>query len=370
MQLQLLLRSLNKFPAHLAVARSTAFIATSSFAALACTLGCGSGIQPSTAPQGSAVPTASAQGPQLGYLWLDSDRTLRPILGVAGASQIGQSLVPAGTYTGAVTAAAANIAVLQDSDGVFEVMKLPSGKPASLTVKLPAGATIRLSPSATSALLYTPGSSSASLVTGLLSTPQSQAIKLAGSIVDSAVSDSGAIATESAQGSSLALAVTAASGRSVALASLGSAGGLAFLPNRDDLLFADGTANNVTLVRSASSAPTSTPIQTSLLKSPSALGVSNSGRWVLVVNAATQTLVRIDLSNLSTASVVCSCTPTEASVLTDEGAFRVTNVKSGANWVVDASTPAPRTLFIPALPQATNTSLVAAKGAAPEVASK
>ena len=337
--------------------------------ALAATLGCGNGVLPSVGGQSAAVPTASAQGPQLGYLWLDADRTLRPILGVAGASQIGQSLVPAGTYIGAASNAAANIAILQDSDGSFDLMRLPSGSPASLSIQLPAAATIRISPSATSALLYSSGSSAATLITNLLSTPQSQTLKLAGPIVDSAVSDTGTVAAEYTQGSSLSLSVIPPSGRAVPLASPGAAGGLSFLPGRDDLLFADGAANSATLVRSASSAPASSLVQTgTLLKSPSAVGVSGSGRWALVVNSAvnnsvssaTQTLARIDLNTLTTVSVPCACKPTEAAVLTDEGAFRVTNVKSGANWIVDASPSSPRTLFIPALPQNAKSSLIAA----------
>jgi hypothetical protein len=349
--------------------RTAAVAAISLAGVLAATLGCGSGTLQAVSSQSSAVPTASAQGPQLGYIWLDSDRTLRPILGVAGASQIGQSLVPAGTYVGAVSAAAANIAVLQDSDGSFDLMSLPSGSPTALAVKLPAGAAMRLSPSATSALLYTPGATSASLVTGLLSSPQVQTVKFAGPITDSVVSDSGAVAAEYNQGTSVALSVMAASGRAVPAASLGSSGGLSFLPGHDDLLFADGTANTLTLMRSATSAPAISVIQTSsLLKSPSSLGVSGSGRWALVVNSsannpansATQTLVRIDLNTLTSVSVVCACKPTAAAVLTDDGAFRVTNVKSGANWIVDASSASPRTLFIPALPQAAKSSLIAA----------
>jgi hypothetical protein len=366
MQLQAPHRSTMNFQARfIPLRRTTAAAAISLAASMAATLGCGSGVVQSVTGQSSTVPTASAKGPQLGYLWLDADRTLRPILGVAGASQIGQSLVPAGTYVGAVSAAAANIAVLQDSDGSFDLMSLPSGSPAALAVKLPSGASMRLSPSATSALLYTPGSNAATLITNLRSTPQSQSLKLAGPIVDSAVSDSGTVAAEYTQGSSLSLSVIPASGHAVPVASVGAAGGLSFLSGGDDLLFADGAANSATLVRSASSAPASSLVQTgSLLKSPTALGVSGNGRWALVVNnsvnSATQTLARIDLTTLTTVSVSCTCKPTEAAVLTDEGAFRVTNVKSGANWIVDASASSPRTLFIPALPQAAKTSLVAA----------
>ena len=143
------------------------------FAVLTATVGCGSGLlgAGAAAPLNTAAPIASAKGPQLGYLWMASDKTLRPILGVTGASQVGQSVVPAGVYIGATASATASIAVLQDTDGALDLMTLPSGSPASLGLTLPVGARIRLSPAATSALLYTPGASSASLVTGLPLTP-------------------------------------------------------------------------------------------------------------------------------------------------------------------------------------------------------
>lgn len=347
--------------------RLTAVAAALSLAAaLTAPLGCGSGtFQSLPASQSAAAPTASALGPQLGYIWLASDSTLRPILGVAGSSQIGQSLVPAGTYTGAVTSATANLAILQDTEGAFDLMSLPSGSPVSLAVKLPAGAVMRLSPSASSALLYTTGANSASLVTGLPSTPQVSTVKFNGAIVDSAVADSGAVAAEYTQGNSVALSVTPVSGRSASVASLGAGGGLSFLTNRDDLLYADAAANTLTLLRSATSTPSSAQIQTSsLLKSPSAVGVSGSGRWALVVNtsagSAAQALVRVDLNALTSVSVPCNCKPTEAAVLNDEGAFRITNVQSGPNWIIDASPATPRTLFIPATPPPAKTSLIAA----------
>jgi len=366
MQLQAQHRSANSSQTRTSTDRRSITVASLLVTgAVMSTLGCGSGVVQSTVPQSIAVPTASANGPQLGYLWQDSDKSFRPILGVAGASQIGQSLVPAGAYAGAASSAVANLAILQDTEGAFDLMSLPTGKPASLAVTLPVGAAMRISPSATYALLYTPGSSSAALVTGLPASPQIQTIKFPGAILDASVSDTGSAAVEYGQTGSISLSVMSLSGRAVPVASIGQAGGISFLPGHDDLIFADAAANSVTLLRSSTSAPSSTLIQTSsLLKSPSAVGVSGSGRWALVVNnavnSATQTLVRIDLNTLTSVSVTCACKPTEAAVLTDDGAFRVTNVKSGANWIVDASAVTPRTLFIPALPQGSKTSLVAA----------
>lgn len=332
--------------------------------AVACAMvaitGCGGGVLGVTPPQSVATPVASAKGPQLGYLWIASDKTLRPILGVPGASQIGQSVVPAGVYAQAVASATSSIAVLQDTGGAFDLMMLPSGSVVSLNVTLPVGASIRLSPAATSALMYSPGATFATLVTGLLTTPAIHSIQAPGAISDSAVSDAGSVGFEYLQGSSTAIGVAPLDGRTAPIASVRAIGGLSFLPGVDDLLFADGSANTLTLMRSSSTAPSRFAIQTAqLLNGPSTVAVSGSGRWALVANRGNQNLVRVDLATLTGIAVACSCQPTTAATLADDGAFRVTDTQSGPNWMVDASIATPRLLFIPALPATQKTSLVA-----------
>ena len=364
MQLQAPLRSVRSTfrattPIFIMTGRRASVVSAIALAALVIT-GCGSGVLGGSQPQTIATPVASAKGPQLGYLWVASDKTLRPILGVPGASQIGQSVVPAGVYVAALASATASIAVLQDTDGAFDLMTVPSGSPASLGLTLPAGASIRLSPAATTALVYTPGAASASVITGLLSTPEVHTVSAPGVIADSAVSDSGAASFAYKQGSSFAIGVAALDGRFTPIASVKSVGGLNFLPGRDDLLFADATANTLTLIRTATTAPSISPIQTAqLLKSPLAVGISGSGRWALVANSGSQSLVRVDLTTLTSTGVSCSCKPTLAATLADDGAFRVTDALTGPNWMIDAASITPRTLFIPALPAQPKTSLVA-----------
>lgn len=322
--------------------------------------GCGSGVLSVNQTQNVPAPIASAKGPQLGYLWNATDKSLRPILGVSGASQIGQSVVPAGVYAGAAASATASIAVLQDTTGAFDFMTLPAGSPVSLGLTLAPGASIRLSPAAAAALVYTPGGTAATLITGLPSTPAVHTISAPGPIADSAVSDTGSVAFAYGQGSSLAIGVAALDGHSSPIASIKATGGLNFLPGRDDLLFADSVANSLTLIRSTTSAPASSLISTAqLLSSPAAVAISGSGRWALVTNTGSQNLVRVDLTTLTSTAVTCSCKPTIASTLADDGAFRVTDTVTGPNWIVDAASTAPRTLFIPALPAPAKNPLIA-----------
>lgn len=338
------------FPRPLANrSQRTLSLAAAGLCALALLSGCGSGL----GSVGTSAPPAIAatNGPQLGYLWVATDKTLRPILGVAGASQVGQSVVPAGAYQSAVTSAAGTFALMQAADASFDVVALPTGTSVALPVSLPSGATLRLSSSGAAAALYSPGASSAAVITGLPNSPVVRTVSASAPIVDAAVSDTGSIAVEVAQGSSLIANVVTLDGKSHTVASLGASGGLTFLPGRDDLLLVDSAANTLTLIASASSAPAASTFPTgTLLQAPLAVGVSQSGRWALVANSAGNGLVRLDLRQRTSSAVACACTPTLAAPLADDGAFRVTALPADPNWVVEANAATPRVLFLPAVP--------------------
>ena len=126
--------------------------------------GCGSGIHAPATSSGSAI--AAAAGPQLGYFWNQADQTLRPVLGIPGASQIGASVVAAGLYTTGAGSASSQLALLQESDGSLDVMSLPSGQPSHLSAQTAPGAQIRFSPLGQSAVLFKPGNAGVLLVTG------------------------------------------------------------------------------------------------------------------------------------------------------------------------------------------------------------
>ncbi|HEY0784836.1 MAG TPA: hypothetical protein VGD62_03135 [Acidobacteriaceae bacterium] len=322
----------------------------------------GCGVDSNAGRTGAAV--AAAQGPQLGYLWSPEERSLRPILGVPGASQIGQSVVPPGVYVNA--AVAASLALLEEPAG-FDLMTLPSGAPVRLAVPAPGTATaqIRLSPGGTSAALFVPGATTMTVVTGLSAAPaasqpgkanQIQNLTAAAPIEDAAVSDAGSAAVLTQQAGGMALAVLSASGRSTGTVVLKADGGLQFVGASDDLLVADAAANTLTLVRDASTLPAAALVATgTLLKAPLAVAASSAGRWAVVANSAEASVVRVDLTGQTQAQrVVCACKPTTAVALGSDGYFRVTTPTNapGAStpaWMVDATAATPRMLFIPAL---------------------
>jgi hypothetical protein len=322
-------------------------------ASLALLCGCGSGLGFSSTPVGpsSPIPSATTNGPQLGYFWNAADATLRPVMGIPGASQIGESVVPAGMYTAGAAASVSAVALLQAPDGSLDVMALPAGQPTHLSAATTTGAQVRFSPSGKSALVFTPGASSVVLVSGLTSTPAASSVATPFAIQEAALGDSGsfAIATGSAAGASIQ--IVGANGPATSVGSVGTLGGLAFASG-DGLLFADASNNTLTLVRNASTSPASAPVPTAaLLMTPAGLGVSPNGQWVLVANSADPSTVRVDLTAQNAPlKIACSCTPALVATVAGTATFRVTAPGNGPIWAVDAGASTPRSFFIPALP--------------------
>jgi hypothetical protein len=316
-------------------------------AALGALCGCGSGVGlPAGSTPNTATPAASTQGPQLGYFWNATDQTLRPILGVPGSSQVGQSVVAAGTYIAAAASPANSIAVLEEPDSSLDVMTLPSGQPVHVGGKVAvAGAQIRFSPSGKSAIVFAAGSTAIALIAGLPSAPSATIIASPTAVLDAAVSDAGSVAVAASSSTGVSIQIGA-----TAVGNAGALGGLSFTSG-DDLLFADAAANTLTLVHNASSKPS--PVQVpsaALLMTPAGLGVSQNGQWALVANSGEASAIRIDLTGQNAPlRIACNCTPALVTPLSGMGTFRITAPGAGALWAVDAGVSAPRSFFIPAL---------------------
>jgi len=321
-------------------------------AALLC--GCGGNLQSTGVSLGGGsqtAPMASARGPQLGYIWISADRTLRPVLGVAGASQIGQSVVPAGMYVAGAASAVSRTAVLQEADGSLDIMAMPSGQPLHLAASLAADANIRFSPSGRSALLFNPGGSQLALVTALTSAPSVTALASPSPVVDAVVSDAGNVAVASSASTGVSIRLLTAKG-APQVDNVGALGGLTF-SGADDLLIADAAANTLTLIRNASTAPTPSIAPTSgLLNKPSAVGVTAGSRWAVVANSGESSVVLVDLSGQAApARIACGFAPSVVAPMAGDGVFRLTGLNSGPVWALDAGASTPHAFFIPGLPQ-------------------
>jgi hypothetical protein len=316
--------------------------------------GCGGNVASSTGSSGiSSAPLAVKAGPQLGYAWVAGDQSLRPILGIAGSSLFGQSVVPAGTYVLGAASVRSGIALLQAADGPLYAMTLPSGPPQRIGAGVfPLATQIVFAPNGQSALLLTPGATTLTLITGLNSAPATQALTVPGALISAAVSDGAAGGTQVAVVSGGGpYTVAMLTGSKSPIATLSGFGGISFLPGTDSLLVADSVANAAAIFRNAATTPAAQTLSSAMIHTPVAVAASQDGHYALVANGMgpQSTLVRFDLTGgTAPTTIACACQPTALDALNGNAVFRLTAAGAATTWVVDAAATTPRTAFIPA----------------------
>lgn len=333
-----------------------AAVSAGTLISLCCAVLCGcSGGHTVASSTGSSASAANAalvqEGPQLGYLWSSSEQSLRPILGVPGASQLGSPVAEPGSYIAAAASARSGEAILEDKAGDLDLMSVPVGSPLPLSGVHVAGiAQFVFSPSGVNAVVFVPGQNTAFLVTGLSATastqqPQVQALTSASAMTAAAVSDTGQVV--SATGSN-PTTLTLLTGNNAPVASLGGFGGIAFLPGGSDLLAVDSLHSVLTLIHGNGAAAQT--FASSSFQSPFAVAASQDGNTAVVANGGDTSVVRVDLTNAANPMrIPCACQPDRLMPLAGNAVFAMTGPGNAPAWVVDASASMPRTLFIPAV---------------------
>lgn len=342
----------------MAMLRSHAVWSSAGLRATACLLpclltGCGAGVR-TLAGAGSSPAVALlavSAAPKLGYAWNQADKTLRPIIGIPGAAQFGESVTPAATYEyGAAEPAGTYALMLGDSQTTYRV-SLPDGAATLLAGKAAAGSRIVFAPGGAYALIFAPGNTGGTVISGTAGAAQVRSVNFTGAATDAAISDTGAVAVALRSGSGCPVQVTPASGNSVSLPSLKVCGGLGFVAGGDDLLMADAGSNELFRVHAASTTPTVAPMVTAgLLKMPQSVAASHTGHWAVVANSGDSSAVRIDLTGaLPPQRTACDCQPSTVVPLAGDGAFRLTALQTGPVWISDASRSSFPVLFVPSL---------------------
>ena len=174
-------------------------------------------------PTSASSASLAQQGPQLGFLWSSGEQSLRPILGVPGASQFGPPLAEPGIYLAAAASAQSGEALLEDKSGDLSLMSVPGGTPMPLGGVHVAGvAQMVFSPLGLNAAVFVPGQSTALLLTGLGGPAQSVGVQALGSgaaLSAVAVSDMGEVVAASGAGPAT---LTLLTGNTMPLTTLGS----------------------------------------------------------------------------------------------------------------------------------------------------
>ena len=313
--------------------------------------GCGT-VTPSSLAKGpgsSSVPAGTniSTGAQLGLIWNSGDATLRTLVGVPGSTQLGPALFPVGAYSAGAFAPLTQTALLIDPKGNLQILILPSLVPSTVAQSLSPSSVITFSPRGGFAAVFSPGSNSALLVTGLPQAPAVSTINAAGGILGAAVSDAGTVLLATgAVGSGVSVTSISAVGTRSSLASLAGYGGTSFIAGSEDSLIADAAAN--TLSRYHNGVATVLATHANGLNQPFAVAASQDGHWAVTADQADSLLLRVDLTGATPpAQSTCACTPTQLSSLSGNAVFELAAPAAAPGWMIEADSPTARVLFIP-----------------------
>jgi hypothetical protein len=294
--------------------------------------------------------------PVAGYVLDSRTGTVRPIIGLPGASLLG-SPITLPFVAGQLQVCAQKdfaLAIESNSNQLWMVRGLRGGNSNATPMAGSQADTIQLNASGTAALLYSQASSSVQFLTGLpdqpsISSPVSFA-GTAGTMAAMALSSDGSTAvigfSDPAAGGIYLLTAGASSPIPITTAVQPLA--MALFNGDRDLLVADAGADQVFLVRSLQSSMARQLLLSAAdgLQRPVAVRMTGH-RNIFVADAGTNALFQMDLENGSLAGQLqMSGTPSRIEALALPNVFALTEVSTGQLLLLDASQQ-PTILFVP-----------------------
>ncbi|PWU07170.1 MAG: hypothetical protein C5B51_10585 [Terriglobia bacterium] len=290
-------------------------------------------------------------GPVTGYVFDNSARALRPILGLPGASLVGDPLALGFDVATAFVAPRQDAAIVMAADRSLHVFRIDAGAVAERNLdSLPAGAErVVFSPSGTSAAIYAGGS-----LTVLKGLPDAPVISggmdlRSGTVLDSlAISDDGKAVLISANGAVRLFGSFTDLGKL-----LDSSGGvlMAFASGGHDAAIADPSGAGIVLFHDLTGAGDSRVLATpdDAVSAFSDLAFTADGKRLLVASSRSQSILAFDLTAGGRSAIDCQCTP--QSLARMGTFFRLNNLGNEPLWLLDARASEPRVWFVPALAQ-------------------
>ncbi len=303
-----------------------------------------------------AQSQGTINGPVAGYVFDTAAQGLRHILGLPGASRLGDPLSFGYQVAAAFVAPRLDAVLAVAPDGGSHFFTIQNGALSEIAVNgLAAAASpylVAFSPSGKSLALYT--GKSMQILTGLPASPVvSGAADLTslGAPSALALSDDGAALLVSVNNSIHLFGSSTDLGK---LMDTSASPAFAFAIGSHDAAISD-TGAGVVLYRdlTGSGASQSVAPPDPSGKPSSAVAFSADGGAIYLANASTQTITRLDLAAGASASLPCSCTPTALARMGN--IFRLTELSSDPLWLLDrpdANTQSganARVVFVPAL---------------------
>jgi len=292
-----------------------------------------------------AVRAGDISGPVTGYVFDASARQVRPVLGIPGASTMGQPLELGFDLALAAVAPAQDYLLAGGSDGQTRLVLLSGGVTAkSFDTLHGVPARVAFSPRGTAVLLV--NTDTADIYTGLPGAPLlARTLALSRRPGSLAVTDDGEVVL-AVFGGALYLAGTGAEWKEIDGA--GEVALAAFAPSsRIAAVVSSGGA--VALYRTMPDpGDRSVLAPENSVAAPSSVGFSAKGK-VLVASGDTRTVTMLDPDGGAPVKVPCSCSPT--GLIAMGSLFRLNELSDAPLWLLDSSEDQPRLFFVPVVLQ-------------------
>jgi hypothetical protein len=300
------------------------------------------------------APSAAMRGSITGFIFDPAVHGLRPILGMPGASTLGDPMGTGVALDQAAVSFNGDYALAVSDTRALVLIRQLSG--ASSIKPLGADAqpvdSIQLSPLGRAALLFRRDAATLQVVTGLPDAPVFGPLlelsPLGGAATAMAVNDSGVVAVAIGKDPSRIWIFNEA-GQFHLVSRIGHVSAITFVRGSDAIV-ADDIDHKVYMLPSVNALSFTLVLagESAGIKGPVALIASKDQTRVYVLNSGSSDIVAINLSDESTTRYTCPCTPTALARLGGTAVFRLTEPSDGPMWLFDGDLPEPRIVFVPA----------------------
>jgi hypothetical protein len=296
-------------------------------------------------------------GPILGFIPDAGGTAIRPVIGIPGASVLGERLALDADIRGAIISPKQDYAIAsRAADAQTVVIDVAADPPVvtPVTGTHPGAELITVSPTGSAAAEYDRASETIQVIGGL---PHSAAVVaefdtsfIPGRATGLTISDDGTIA----------LLIKVVDSDDVGLWAVGSPSGpwripvdrpsaSAFFPNRRDAVVTDHATHSAFLMMDIDKAATLIPLlsATDGVEAFSSVSVAEDGRRVFLADARSGVITTVDLKTGTPIQLSCQCRPTGLHRLSGKSIFRLTERSGEPIMVLDASSNDPRIGIIP-----------------------
>jgi len=298
------------------------------------------------------APASAISGPILGWVFDRSVGGVRPILGVPGASILGEVLdlgfemtratvSPGQDYIVAVAGESREVVLVRIKRGAIAVGVLPGVSPGADEMVL--------SPTGSAAAFRYSTAGKIQVLSGLPEAPvMKREVDLAslGPVITAvAVSDDAELLLVAAEDGTVWAA--GQDGNARVVGKFGHVPALAFLPRSQDMLIADDADNAVYLLRDAASPGQLLRLagEQDGVAGPREVVASGDGQRAVVMNGGSGELIVLDLAGGPALKVACEVEATLLERLEGNTVFRLTEAAGREVWLFDGDWPEPRVVF-------------------------